>query len=409
MADVKDTPQSDFDDALNAAVSGETPSAPAAAAPEPAPVDPGQASLSRALNLSFTLLKVLMLAVLALFALSCMRSIQEGEIGLVRRFGEHVRDENGAVRIFRTGRPYFIWPEPLEQLEIVRTGTNTLHLYDDFWTQTRANVVDTTPNVPASKSELVPATDGYTLTGDFNIVHSRWRIDFSVDDEHPEDYFNALAVNQLGLTPEERHDARLDLLRLAARASIVKVLAGLPVDDLLGGDDAADPARVAPLVMDEIRRRMAHPEQPGRYRGGFRVERVIILANEPPGQVKPDFRRVTESGIEAEARKTRALAERNAILAKARTESNKIVEDALVYQKTVVANARADAERIQAFLERFPSDAAGLAVAANQYRLDRLKTILAKARTMRLPDGGDAAWPATVLTIAPPADLSATP
>lgn len=374
----------------------------------PAPVDPGAASLSRALGLSFLLLKALMLVVLALFLLSCLRSIEETEVGIVRRFGRILTNDDGSIKLFRSGRPYFIWPEPLEQLEVVRTGTDHLLLTEEFWPQARVGADSTNPNQPVAKGELLPAVDGYCLTGDFHFVHTRWRIDYGIDADHPQDYFLGTATNRPGLTPEERHQARLEILRLAARAAVVKVLAGLPIDDILGGTLEGDPTRVTALVLKELQAAMRDPKSPDRYRGGISVGNVSLLANEPPGRVKPDFDQGLNAAIEAQNRKTRAHAEAVGVLTRAQTEANKIVEDARVYEKTVVANAAADAERITAFLERFPNDRKGLMVAAEQYKYDRLKEILLVPRVMKIPPshGGSP----NVLTIAPPADAPpATP
>lgn len=374
------------------------------------PVDPASASLSRALNLSFALLKLLMLAVVVLFAFSCLRSVQENEIGLVRRFGDIVTDEHGAVRKFTAGRPYFIWPEPVEQLELVRTGTDAITLTTEFWPAKRAGTApDTNPDVPESKSELDPTVDGYCLTGDFNIVHTRWRVEFTIDPEHPEDYINAVALGTEHNTPEKRREARLELLRQAARAAIFKVVSGTPMDDLIGLTDAQGAVmRVTQRVREEIRRTLRDPDpsRPHRWRGGFVVNNVYLPIVQAPGQVIAEFDASRKAAQQAnqrvnDARDREAVEIRN----KAATQANKIVQDATVYQQEVVAVAEAEAQRVRSFLSRFPDDPVGLENAMRQHRYDRVARVLEKAVLVKAPRAPAGA--PHVLTLTSPSEASA--
>src|SRR3989339_56968 len=75
--------------------------------------DPAARSLSRALSTSFLLLKVVMAALVGLFLLECVTFIEQGEVGLKRRFGDYLRNDFGAVREYPAGELVFVWPGPI--------------------------------------------------------------------------------------------------------------------------------------------------------------------------------------------------------------------------------------------------------------------------------------------------------
>ena len=400
------------------------------AAAAPTPLDPATASLSRALNMSFLLLKCLMAAAALLFLLSCLRTVDNSHVGIVRRFGKILTNADGSVRLFKSDRPFFIWPEPMERLEVVRVGVDNLYLDREFWTSSRRGTAASSPNLPHSGSSLAPAEDGYTLTGDMNIVHSRWRIEYSVDEDHPEDYFDGGAASA-AQTPEERHRDRLSILRLAACASVHKVFARLSSDELFGGertdgeavgadaldDDVRDllgprllellestresgeegaPERKRRLTLDEIAELVraelvgtmmedAQSGRAGRWRGGIRVRGVYLTALEPPGSVYSIFERVRDALTTASRNIAANRNEAERRVNEAMAQATEIEAAALTHKSQVLAEARAEVERVESFLAAFREDPRGLEAAIEHYKLDRLKSVWSRARVMRVP------------------------
>jgi len=350
-------------------------------------LDPATASLSRALNTAFALLKALMAGAALLFLLSCMRTVDKTDVGIVRRFGRILTDADGQVRLFKSDRPYFIWPEPLEQLEVVRVGIDNLYLDNDFWTAPPPAGIVMPPNSPpADRGALSPAADGYCLTGDMNIVHTRWRIEFSVDEEHPEDYFDGGAAGLAGQTHEQRHQDRLRILSLAARGSVFRVFAGLPADVLLG-EDRWEPERIAEMVRSELEKAMEddRPGREGRWRGGLRVRGLYLTALHPPQRVYGIFEQVRNAGQEASRMVAVWSADARKRVSEADAKAKETVAFARTHQGRVLANAQAEVDRVRSFMDEFRGDPRGLEVAVQQYRLDRLKDVLGRARLMRVP------------------------
>ncbi|MCX7934848.1 MAG: SPFH domain-containing protein, partial [Planctomycetota bacterium] len=325
-------------------------------------------SLAHALALGFGILKLAMVALAALFAIDRFTYIDQSEIGLVRRFGEYLRDERGAVRQYRAGEVVFLWPSPIEELDripLISLDKQRLLLEQEFWPKIEMKTDAAKEEGPAApaRERLDPAKDGYNLTGDLNILHSRWVIQYRVAD--PVRYLTS------AVKPEE-------ILRRIACSAVTRCLAGMPVDKALVPDEAnLRNQRILEAIQAELR----DPQSPTEWRWGIEATEVSALGAGvvPPGKVKADFDAVNGALSEKQSRIAQAQAEAKKIVENARKEANAIKQEALVYRKRVVEKARADADVLRALLAKFPNDPAGLQVALEQYRLALVREVLAKA------------------------------
>lgn len=134
-----------------------------------APIDPAQQSLADALRVSFTILKLIMLVLVVFYLGSNIFNVPTQNTAVRLRFGEVVSDP------LPPGGPHFAMPYPIEQVINIRTSPQTLSLSRQFWFEvTDADAGKTASELADSKQgPLNPERDGYLITGDSNIVHTK--------------------------------------------------------------------------------------------------------------------------------------------------------------------------------------------------------------------------------------------
>ncbi len=350
--------------------------------------DPAARSLEKAVATSFGLLKLVMLALLGMLVLESFQFVEQGKVGLVRRFGAYLRDDRGEVRLFKPGTLFFLWPAPLEVLEKIPAGQELeLTLDQEFWpTVTKQQEAD--PNAPELPPvpRLEPGKDGYGLSGDLNLAHSRWVIKYQVSD--PERY---------KLTAENPET----LLRATATAVIFKCLAGYAVDDAL-----VHRSQELFALIDKSVRAAVLDEQ-GRPQWGLEVTRVINVKLLPPGNTQRAFNAVTQAGSERKEKVDKAHAEAARILAEAEAQANTVRNDSRAYALRLTRRAGADAQAMQDLLAKYPNDPVGLNVYLEQYRQDVLTEVLAGTKRYILRPGQT--WFMTSPTPAEYLDAEETP
>ncbi|MBL7193260.1 MAG: hypothetical protein ISS73_04855 [Pirellulales bacterium] len=217
-------------------------------------LDPAQQSLADALRVSFTILKFVMIAVLIAYGASGIFSVGSNEVALRLRFGDYV----GAPgeRVLERGT-YFAAPFPIEQVIKIDTRPVSLSLAEAFWYEAggndRGRTRDQIRNSRAGP--LDPVRDGSLLTGDMNIVHTRWTVTFQITE--PVAY----------ITNVGEPDLAEEIVRCAVSQAIVQTVAQLPADEILKGvvnretatltaqrqlDEMAAGLTIAQLALDQV-------------------------------------------------------------------------------------------------------------------------------------------------------------
>src|ERR1041385_35480 len=150
----------------------ETPHSPDNIEPTPpveTPMDAGSQALSEALRSSFGIVQVLMLILFVVFCFSGFFQVGPQERAIRLRFGKPVGQ--GAEALLKPGL-YPSWPYPIdESVKVSITGLQKVTSSVGWFAITPEQELEGAEPFPGAS--LNPAMDGYALTADGNIVHTR--------------------------------------------------------------------------------------------------------------------------------------------------------------------------------------------------------------------------------------------
>lgn len=145
--------------------------------PPVTPEDAGSQALSEALRSSFAIVRVIMVILVIVFFASGVFTVPSQEKAIVLRFGKPVG--TGEEQLLGPGL-HWSFPYPIDEvvripISQIQTVTSTAGWYA---TTPEAEQLGLEPEPNAS---LNPAVDGYTLTGDGNIIHVRMILRYRIN------------------------------------------------------------------------------------------------------------------------------------------------------------------------------------------------------------------------------------
>lgn len=219
-------------------------------------------SLADALRFTYRIIQVLMVVLAGLFFFSGFQQVNEGERGLRIAFGKL---QSGAL----TSGFHFSLPYPMGQIKIIETTQQTLSIDETF--------MPAGGNVQRSLASLEPGKDGSLITGDGNIVHTRWSILYRRDD--PVEF----AAN---LYPDDEEQ----LVTAIVERAVVHVVSQVTIDDLLkpgvsNQSDSTIEERVRLLAQDAL----------DNMNTGIDIDETILENKSAPGRVRDAFNLVNEA------------------------------------------------------------------------------------------------------------------
>ena len=203
-------------------------------------LDVANNSLTDALGVSFSILKIIMVVLVILFISSGVFSVQSEEQALVLRLGK-IRGV-GESRLLGPGF-HWAFPEPID--EIVRIPVKKVQSLsiDSFWyfMTEQEKLGQATLYVPPTMN---PIKDGYCLTrndsisgmesSDYNIVHSKWQLTYRID--NPERFFRNIYYRAPD-PGEDFFDVTADmvepLLRSMSADAIVTTMVKYSIDEAI--------------------------------------------------------------------------------------------------------------------------------------------------------------------------------
>jgi membrane protease subunit HflK len=328
------------DDALTPQSEG----APETAGPELG-ARPAERALAAALRTVFAGLRVVMVIVLVALLFSNTRFVQQNQQAVILRFGKVVG--TGAGRVRQPGL-VFAWPRPIDEIIVVDADRIQSLKIDDFMYRKEARG----DSGQALGDTLDPALDGYTLTGDANIIHSAWEVRYKIKD---------VVLYALNVADPE------DLIRRTLAASVVQACTKFSVEEALWADILG--------LREEIRRELQ--ARLDEAESGILGDTVTPSSLEPPRQqlVRDAFVEVTNAGQLASQEMQKAIRYRDAQLAAAAGDRAPALAAKLA--ELAEAEEAPEGERDEAKIATLREEAAGLLDAAG----GRVARILGEART----------------------------
>jgi len=267
-------------------------------------------------------------ALLLLWGLTGIYTVQQDEQGAILRFGKWVRTAE-------PGLNYHL-PIPIETA-IVRNVTSINIL------------TNTNPN---SSSEGLSGEGALMLTGDENIADVQFAVNWRIKS------LGAFLFN--AQSPEAT-------IRAAADSIVRAVIAQTPIARVLSEGRSTINIRLRELLQKLV----------DEYRLGVEISQVELLKVTPPtSDVNDAYLDVQRAKADMERKRNEAEFYRNSIVPVARGQAKKLVQDAEGYKAEVVADVDGETARFQAVYEQYKT---APEVTKIRLYLDAMKAIYAPA------------------------------
>ncbi len=332
-------------------------------APRPAPAaleDAGAQALAEALRSSFGIVKFLMLGLVAAFFISGVFTVKPNQVAILLRFGAVVG--TGPDQLLQPGLHWKL-PYPIDELVTVPVGETRMITSSTGW-------YGMTPEeaVAGEKSEenapvsLQPGWDGYTLTGDRNIIHVRATLNYRISDPR------AFAFGFVGYT---------NFLQSALDNALFHASARFHSDDALYRQRARFQEAVLARVTETVERL--------GLGAALDLREVRV---DPPLSVKKAFTDVLDAQQKGDTRVREAEAYARNVTNSAIGEASVVVQTSLTMSNTLVEAVRTDATN---FLGLLPSHARNPQLLKERLRTETVQRVLTnaqfKAFLSERPDG----------------------
>lgn len=285
--------------------------------------DVGTRALGDALKSSFAIVRWLMGGLVVLFLFSGVFTVGPQERAIVLRFG---KPRGAADQQLLGPGLHFAFPRPIDEVvkipaTQIYTVRSTVGFY--FWPPEMEAAGEKPPAAPS----LNPVMDGYTLSGDANIMHVRATVRYIL--EKPVDYvFQFVSAS--------------NAVQHALDNAVVFASAQFPVDDALRLNQAGFRERITARLNQLV----------AADGLGIRLDPVDVVV-EPPLAVKPAF----DAALAAEAERSKSVnaaqGYENALLSKAEGEAKAVVNQGQADRSKIITMASSEAKYFGDRLKEF--------------------------------------------------------
>ena len=296
---------------------------PEPALPPETPVDAGSQALAEALRSSFAIVKFVMVLLVLVFLASGFFTVGPQQRAIILRFGRPVGE--GEKALLGSGL-HWSFPYPIDEKREVSIGglqqvSSTVGWYAITPEQDLAGIE------PMAGGTLNPIADGYALTADANIIHTRARLTYRIRDPIRYEFGFVNASNAV--------QSALDNALLYA-ASQTKV------DDILTRDIAG--------FQEAVRRRATQLVE--KQDLGLIVEQCVVQSV-PPRQLKDAFANVLKAEVMRSKVLDGARSYENQITNKAGADAESLINLAQSDRTRLVSDMSAQAKRFQEILPQY--------------------------------------------------------
>jgi len=292
----------------------------------PAADDAGSQALAEALGSSFAIVKIVMVLMVIAFFCSGFFSVGPSEKAVILRFGKPVGE--GSKALLTSGLHWSL-PYPID--EVVRIPITEIQKIssNNGWYLTTPEAELSGEEMPAGAS-LNPAIDGYAITADRNIIHTRATLYYHIDQpiHFVFDFTNAPATLQNLLDNA--------LLFTAAKFN---------VDDILTRDVAGFHDAVLQRVSD-----LAEQAQLGISIDSCEVQSI------PPRQLQDVFSQVTTARENRNKLLNNAHSYENQVLNQSGAQAASVTNAAAAERARYVESITAEAKRFNDLLPQYAAN-----------------------------------------------------
>lgn len=339
---------------------GHKPAAPVTPPVTPEPFvseDAGSQALAEALKSSFAIVKWLMVLLLFVFLGSGFFKVEPGKKAIILRFGKPLQKSNAELL-----GPGLHWSFPAPIDSVVKIP------YSQFQTvKSSVGWYNTTPEKEALGNEdapglsLNPAVDGYAITGDDNVIHTRATLLYHIEDPIRYVFEFTSASNAV---------------RDALDNSLLFAASRFKVDDVLTRDIAK--------FQDAVRERVTTLAQQQNL--GIAIDQCQVQSI-PPRALKPAFDGVILAQSTREKTINDAKSYENQVLSKASAEAASRTNSAEAERVRLVESVKAEAQR---FTDLLPQYKANPQLFANVLLSEKIGQVLTNVQDkIYLPERAD--------------------
>jgi len=297
--------------------------------PAPPPVTPddaGSQALAEALHSSFAIVKVVMLLMVLAFFSSGFFTVGPSEKAVILRFGRPVGE--GEKVLLNSGW-HWSYPYPID--EVVKIPITEIQKVNSTvgWYATTAEQELSGEELPSGPS-LNPEVDGYAITADTNIIHTRVTLYYHIEDpiHFVFDFVSASNTVQNALDNA--------LLYTAAHFN---------VDDVLTRDVAG--------FRDAVLQRVSNLTEQDQL--GIVIDQCEVQSI-PPRQLRDVFSQVTSARENRNKILNDARSYENQVLSQAGAQASSITNAAAADRARYVQSITAEAKRFSDLLPKFESN-----------------------------------------------------
>jgi len=243
--------------------------------------DPAQEALVRSLRASFNVLRVLMIVLVGLYVINGLFTVRPDERGLVARLGRLQPGAGGEGGLVFTPGTYVRLPEPFDRQYHLPgpEKTQQLRITTFMFNHEQAATAPDLAAIVAKSTSLQPGVDGAMFTGDRNLSHGRWEVQYRISDP--------VLLLQNVAEFRKSDEPPPDLTRLIARlteTAVVREVASRTVE------------QVTRTALEDVRAGVKRRLQAAlnRLNTGVQVVQVTALTIEP-GDVRQAFEDVVRA------------------------------------------------------------------------------------------------------------------
>ena len=272
----------------------------------------GPAAVLQAMKSSIKLLRWGLLLLALIYLASGIAMVGPNETAFVLRFGKVQPGLHGSGLLLAL-------PQPID--EVVKVPTRSVQeIQLDAW--------EPSDRAPGTGATLHPVWDGYTLTGDANIIRARFSARYQVSDS----VAYALTVKN-----------QPALLEAVLYQAATGVIAHMKVDDVLAAG------------LEALRAQTMHTAQAQLDQLGMGVQLLAFEVHEiaPAQQVVPAFQDVVSARVESQTLIEQASSYRASQMPAAQAQAYRMKQEADSYAQNLIAKATGEASAFEAVDQQY--------------------------------------------------------